>query len=300
MHVPVLLDEVLESLQIKKDGIYVDLTLGRAGHACEILKRIPDGFLIGFDKDIIAIEESRSRLEKIGQNFRLIHADFKNFKHELSKLGINKVDGICVDLGVSSPQLDQKERGFSYKRDGFLDMRMDQNQKLQAWEIVNQWTKEELVKIFINNADVKMPQRIANAIIEKRPINSTMQLVDVIRDSLPAAIVRQKNPAKTVFQAIRIAVNNELESLQQFLDDALGFLKEEGSIAIITFHSIEDRIVKKTFGTLIKNKLDYKIPIQEKKFFSVKTIKPTNEEIKHNRRAKSAKLRVLHKYKEDN
>ena len=295
MHIPVMLNEVIESLDIKQDGIYVDLTLGRAGHSEAILRNIKNGKLIAFDKDKIAIKESWSRLIKISDNFVLIHSDFKNIKDELGKLGINKVDGIIADLGVSSPQLDNKDRGFSYNKDGYLDMRMNQDQSLKAWDIVNNWSVEKLIDIFTNYADVKLPKRIANAIIENRPINSTLQLVDIIKCSLPAKIIRQKNPAKTVFQAIRIAVNNELESLGIILKDSIDILKNGGVLSIITFHSIEDKIVKEFFGELIKSKIDPKLPIQEKKKFFAKTIHPTKDEIQFNKRSRSAQLRVLKK-----
>lgn len=298
MHIPVMLEEVLEALEIRQNGVYVDLTLGRAGHASAILKNIKNGRFVGFDKDIIAIEESQSRLKKINNNFNLIHCDFKYFRNELSKLGITEVDGIIADLGVSSPQLDSSNRGFSYSKNGFLDMRMDQGQSLKAWDIVNTWSKEKLVDIFVNNADVKMPVRVANAIIENRPINSTLDLANVVRASLPARIVRQKNPAKTVFQAIRIAVNNELESLDIILKDSIEILKNNGILAIITFHSIEDRIVKKFFGNLIRSKIDPKLPIQEIQEYKVKTLYPTKKEISSNKRSRSAKLRILKKVKE--
>lgn len=297
MHIPVMFNEVINSLDIKEDGIYVDLTLGRAGHSKEILKHIKNGKLIAFDKDKIAIEESQSRLSKVNNNFILIHSDFKNLKNELAKIGVSKVDGIIADLGVSSPQLDNKDRGFSYSKDCFLDMRMDQDQSLKAWDIVNDWNEEQLITIFINYADVKMPKRIANAIIKNRPINTTFQLVDIIKSCLPAKIIRQKNPAKTVFQAIRIAVNNELESLDVILRDSIEILNKNGTLSIITFHSIEDRIVKKFFGNLVKSKLDYKIPIQEEKEYLVKTIYPTDKEIEENKRSRSAKLRILKKIK---
>lgn len=298
MHIPVMLDEVIKWLNIKSNGIYIDLTLGRAGHSEAILKNITNGMLIGFDKDIIAIEESRSRLKKINNNFKLIHCDYKNLKNELNKLKIDKVDGIIADLGVSSPQLDNPNRGFSYNKEAILDMRMDQGQSLKAWDIVNTWSAEQLVDIFNNNADVKMPKRIANAIIENRPIDTTLQLVEIIKSCLPAKIVSKKNPAKTVFQAIRIAVNNELDSLEKILIDSIDFLKVDGSLLIITFHSIEDKIVKNYFGQLIKSKIDPKLPIQEEKKFKTKTIYPSQKEIAKNKRSKSAKLRVLKKIKE--
>lgn len=297
MHIPVMFNEVIDSLNIKEDGIYVDLTLGRAGHAEGILKHIKNGKLVAFDKDKIAIEKSQSRLSKVSNNFILIHSDFKNLKNELAKIGINHVDGIIADLGVSSPQLDNQDRGFSYSQDCFLDMRMDQEQSLKAWDIVNSWNEEQLITIFVNYADVKMPKRIANAIIKNRPINTTFELIDVIKSCLPAKIIRQKNPAKTVFQAIRMAVNNELESLDAILKDSIEMLNQNGVLAIITFHSIEDRIVKKFFGNLVKSKLDYKIPIQEEKEYLVKSIYPTKKEVEENKRSRSAKLRILKKIK---
>ncbi len=294
-HIPVLLNEVIQALNIKKDGIYLDLTLGRAGHSREILKRIPEGMLVAFDKDINAIIKSNSYLSEVGSNFELVHSDFINIKDTLDKLGIKNVDGILVDLGISSPQIDDKNRGFSYSKDAYLDMRMDQSQELDASMIVNNYSEDELIEIFRNNADVKLPKVIANAIIKNRPINTTEELVNIIRDSLPAKIVRMKNPAKAVFQALRIAVNNELESLKILLDNSMEFLKKDSVLAIISFHSIEDRIVKKYFGNLTKSKIDHKIPIQEEKHWSVKTYSPKEEEIQLNNRARSAKLRVLKK-----
>lgn len=297
MHIPVMFNEIIKSLNIKENGIYVDLTLGRAGHAEGILKNIKNGKLIAFDKDKIAIEESQSRLSKVNNNFILIHSDFKNLKNELAKIGINHVDGIIADLGVSSPQLDNQDRGFSYSQNCFLDMRMDQEQSLKAWDIVNCWNEEQLITIFVNYADVKMPKRIANAIIKNRPINTTFELINVIKSCLPAKIIRQKNPAKTVFQAIRMAVNNELESLDTILKDSIEILNRNGVLSIITFHSIEDRIVKKFFNNLVKSKLDYKMPIQEEKEYLVKTIYPTKKEVEENKRSRSAKLRILKKLK---
>lgn len=299
MHIPVMLEEVINFLNIKEDGIYVDLTLGRAGHSSEILKLIPKGKLICFDKDIIAIEESYSRLIKINNNFQLIHSDFKNMKNELKKMGIEKVDGIIADLGVSSPQIDDPNRGFSYSKNGFLDMRMDQNQNLKAWDIVNNWSYEQLFEIFCNNADVKFPFRIANAIIKNRPIDTTLQLKNVIVKSLPAKIVRLKNPAKTVFQAIRIAVNDEFNAIKQLLHDSLDFLKKNSVLEIITFHSIEDKIVKHFFKELITSKIDSRLPINEIKQYVAKSVNPSKKEIENNNRSRSAKLRILKKIIEE-
>ncbi|MGL5308717.1 MAG: 16S rRNA (cytosine(1402)-N(4))-methyltransferase RsmH [Metamycoplasmataceae bacterium] len=296
-HIPVLLDEVITSLNIKKNGIYLDLTLGRAGHSKEILKRIPNGLLIAFDKDINAIIKSNSYLSKVGSNFKLVHSDFMKIKDVLDSLDIKAVNGILVDLGISSPQIDDKSRGFSYSKDANLDMRMDQSQTLNAHIIVNNYSEFELVDIFKNNADVKLPKAIAKAIIENRPINTTDELVKIIRDSLPAKIVRMKNPAKAVFQAIRIAVNNELDSLKILLEKSVEFMEKDSVLAIITFHSIEDKIVKNFFGNLIKSKIDPKLPIQEVKEWVVKVYLPSEEEIKLNNRSRSAKLRVLTKIK---
>lgn len=297
MHVPVMFKEVITFLNIKEDGIYIDLTLGRAGHSEAVLKLIPKGQLIAFDKDKIAINESNGRLMQINTNYKLIHSDFKFFRNELNKLGIDKVDGIIADLGVSSPQIDDPTRGFSYSKNGLLDMRMNQDQILNAWEIVNKWNLEQLIMIFKNYADVKLPKKIANAIIDNRPINTTFELVSIIKQALPAKIIQMKNPAKTVFQAIRIAVNNEFESLKIMLNDAIHLLNKEGILAIITFNSLEDKIVKNFFGNLIKSKIDPKLPIQEIKNFKVKTINPSKKEIEINKRSRSAKLRILKKIK---
>ncbi len=294
-HIPVLLNEAIDALNIKKDGIYLDLTLGRAGHSREILKRIPDGMLIAFDKDINAIIKSNSCLSKVGNNFKLVHSDFIKIKDTLDQLGIKTVNGILVDLGISSPQIDDKNRGFSYSKDARLDMRMDQSQELDASIIVNNFSEDELITIFKNNADVKLPKVIANAIVKNRPINTTEELVNIIRDSLPAKIVRMKNPAKAVFQALRIAVNNELESLEILLNNSIEFLKKDSVLAIISFHSIEDRIVKKFFGNLTKSKIDPKLPIQEEKDWKVKVYSPKKLELELNNRSRSAKLRVLTK-----
>lgn len=291
-HISVLLNESIEALKIKEDDVVVDLTLGRAGHSQEILKKLKNGMLYSFDKDTQAIKDSSQRLSKIGDNFELIHSDYKNFKKELNKLGVNEVDGILADLGVSSPQLDDAERGFSYNKEARLDMRMDQQQELDAHRIVNEWSEAELVVIFRDYADVMLPQRVAKGIVSNRPIETTLELVDIIRSSLPAPVVRKKNPAKAVFQAIRIAVNGELDSLKEMLEDTTPVIKVGGSVAIITFHSIEDRIVKRFFGQFIKDNTG-KLPIIVEKKWKVKTYKPKKTEIELNRRSRSAKLRVL-------
>ncbi|WP_350224538.1 16S rRNA (cytosine(1402)-N(4))-methyltransferase RsmH [Metamycoplasma equirhinis] len=293
-HIPVLLNEVIESLQIRPNGIYVDLTLGRAGHSQEILKKLENGKLICFDKDIEAINESKTKLAKINCNFILIKNDFRNLKSELEKLGINKVSGIIADLGVSSPQLDNKNRGFSYSQDANLDMRMDLDNKLTAAEIINNYSEIEIEKILYQNADVKLAKLIAKAIVKSRPINTTFELNELLKNTLPAKIVREKNPSKAVFQAFRIAVNDELGALEEMLNQIPELLEVNGKLAIITFHSKEDAIVKKYFQNLnYHDPLLDKLPIQVNKKWRQKTIFPSDNEKQINKRSRSAKLRVI-------
>ncbi|WP_373441342.1 16S rRNA (cytosine(1402)-N(4))-methyltransferase RsmH [Metamycoplasma equirhinis] len=293
-HIPVLLNEVIESLQIKPNGIYVDLTLGRAGHSQEILKKLENGKLICFDKDIEAINESKTKLAKINCNFILIKNDFRNLKSELEKLNINKVSGIIADLGVSSPQLDNKNRGFSYSQDANLDMRMDLDNKLTAAEIINNYSEVEIEKILYQNADVKLAKLIAKAIVKSRPINTTFELNELLKNTLPAKIVREKNPSKAVFQAFRIAVNDELGALEEMLNQIPNLLEVNGKLAIITFHSKEDAIVKKYFQNLnYHDPLLDKLPIQVNKKWRQKTIFPSENEKQINKRSRSAKLRVI-------
>lgn len=294
LHIPVMEKEAIAALCINSHGTYVDLTLGQAGHASQILQLIPHGLLVGFDKDKTAIDASGTRLVQIGTNFQLIHSDFKHFKSELSKLEIFAVDGILVDLGVSSPQLDRPERGFSYNKEAKLDMRMDQTQQFDANQIVNNWSANELAMIFKLYADVKLGHRVANAIIKHRPIETTLQLASVIRASLPAAVVRNKNVVRQIFQAIRIAVNDEINALKIMLKDAISLLKPGGKLAVISFHSLEDQIVKKEFARLTINKTG-KLPIIEQKSYMFKTYKPTSQEVILNRRSRSSRLRVLTK-----
>lgn len=295
-HYSVLLNETIESLDIKPDGVYVDLTLGLGGHSAEILKKLnQQGLLIGFDKDEYAIEKSRQRLSQIADNFILIRSDFRNIRSQLMKLKIDKVDGIIADLGVSSPQLDISERGFSYNKDARLDMRMNQDQEIDAYYIVNNYDEVALTQILIKHADVKLAKQVAKAIIKSRPITTTLELVDVIKSAYPAAILRQKNPAKAVFQAIRIEVNDEFNAIQTMLNDSLDLLKPNGHLAIITFHSLEDKIVKNFFGNLIKDKLPSKMPVNEIKNYNARQIKPSQAELLENKRSRSAKLRVLTK-----
>lgn len=294
-HISVLLNESIDALKIKEDGIYVDLTLGMGGHSSEILKKLKNGLLIGFDKDQFAIEESRKRLSEISNKFVLIHSDFENITEELNKLGITTVDGILADLGISSPQVDNSERGFSYNKNARLDMRMDVSQSLDAHYIVNNYSESDLERIFIDYADVKFAKQVAKVIINNRPIDETLQLADIVRSAYPAKVVKLKNPNKAVFQALRIEVNHEFDSIKNMLNKAINLLNKDGKLAIISFHSLEDKIIKNFFGNLTKDKLPSKLPINEVKNFSVKVINPSKNEELMNKRARSAKLRVLTK-----
>ncbi|ADM21816.1 Ribosomal RNA small subunit methyltransferase H [Mesomycoplasma hyorhinis HUB-1] len=293
-HIPVLLDQVIDQLNIKEDGIYLDLTLGRGGHSSQILKKLTSGKLIVFDKDKQAIEQTKEKLLKISSNIEFIWSDFKDFDQELKKLQINKVDGVLLDLGVSSPQLDQANRGFSYNKQARLDMRMNQAQSFSAYELVNEYSKEKLVNIFTNYGQVPFANNIAENIVKLRPITYTTELVDIIKQSLPNFVLRKKNPAKNVFQAIRIEVNQELESLNIFLSKIDKFLKKDGKLAIITFHSLEDKIVKNYFKQLLKQNQTLFFETTQAKYL-VKTTWANQKEIDNNKRAKSAKLRVLTK-----
>ena len=303
-HVTVLLNEAVEGLNIKEDGIYVDCTLGGAGHSCAILKRLTTGHLYCFDQDQTAIAAARSRLSEISDNFTIIYSNFVNIKAELSNLGLTKVDGILFDLGVSSPQFDTGERGFSYNYDARLDMRMDTNNSLDAYTIVNTWSYEQLVEILFKYADEKFAKRIARKIEQSRvnkPIETTFQLVEIIKEAIPAAARRKGgHPAKRTFQALRIAVNDELNVFDRALKDSLALLNSGGRIAVITFHSLEDKICKYTFNDVTKLKdvppglpiiPDYLLP--KYKLVNKKAIIASKEELEINHRAHSAKLRVI-------
>ena len=303
-HVTVLLNEAVEGLNIKEDGIYVDCTLGGAGHSCAILKRLTTGHLYCFDQDQTAIAAARSRLSEISDNFTIIYSNFVNIKAELSNLGITKVDGILFDLGVSSPQFDTGERGFSYNYDARLDMRMDTNNSLDAYTIVNTWSYEQLVEILFKYADEKFAKRIARKIEQSRvnkPIETTFQLVEIIKEAIPAAARRKGgHPAKRTFQALRIAVNDELNVFDRALKDSLALLNSGGRIAVITFHSLEDKICKYTFNDVTKLKdVPPGLPIipdyllHKYKLVNKKAIIASKEELEINHRAHSAKLRVI-------
>ena len=310
-HITVLLHETVDALSIKPDGIYVDCTLGGAGHSQYLLSQLTTGHLYCFDQDMQAINHAKVRLAKEVEEGKVtfIHANFRQLKKELGKLGVSKVDGILYDLGVSSPQLDQIERGFSYHQNAKLDMRMDQSAPLTAEEIVNEWSYDELVRIFYRYGEEKFSKQIARNIERIRAqhrIETTGELVDIIRDSIPAAARRKGgHPAKRIFQAIRIAVNDELAAIEDSLEQAFEVVSVGGRISVISFHSLEDRIVKTMFkqqSTVEKAPKNLPIlPTEEEKapfqLVNKKPILPSLEEITENSRSQSAKLRVVEKIK---
>ena len=247
MHISVLLDECIKYLNLHDDSIIVDCTLGYGGHSSEILKRIKKGHLYCFDQDSEAIRYSDERLNKIGNNYTIINSNFVNLESELNKQGIKEVDGILYDLGVSSPQLDEDIRGFSFHKDAKLDMRMNQNQVLSAYEVVNEYSQDRLVEILKKYGEEKYASSIAKGIVNNRPINTTLELVDVIKNNVPEKYKREKHPARKTFQAIRIEVNDELRPLYNTVMDCLHCLKKGGRLCIITFHSLEDRTVKQAY-----------------------------------------------------
>ena len=303
-HIPVLLAETIEGLNINPDGIYVDCTMGGAGHSSEILKKLSDkGTLYCFDQDDYAIAKGNERLSKISSNYHIIKSNFLNIKSELSKLGVEKVDGVLYDLGVSSFQFDIGERGFSYHIEGDLDMRMDTNQYLKAYDIVNFYSYDELKNIFFKYGEEKYSGLIAKKIVkerEKKLIATTTELSDIILSAVPSFVRRSgKHPAKKIFQALRIAVNDELNVFENSLNDALDILNVNGRIAVITFHSLEDRICKNIFKSKIDVQLPSGIPVKESdiirafKLINNKVITATDEELKNNNRSHSAKLRII-------
>lgn len=299
-HIPIMLDEVINALNIKEDGKYVDATLGYGGHSAAILKRVKRGYLFAFDQDQSAITFSNERLSNINNNYKIIDSNFVDMKKYFDQLNISGVDGILFDLGVSSPQLDEAERGFSYHHDARLDMRMDQRSDVSAHDVVNKYPLEELAKIFRDYGDEKYSYYIAKKIIqarEKQPINTTHELVDIIKSAIPKKDQIKKHPAKKVFQAIRIEVNKEMEVLTTALVEAINLLNPGGVICVITFHSLEDRVVKNILSKYSKldNKLMRLPSIPEHlqpPLIKTKKIKPSQEEIINNKRARSAILRV--------
>ncbi|PEJ60329.1 MULTISPECIES: 16S rRNA (cytosine(1402)-N(4))-methyltransferase RsmH [unclassified Bacillus (in: firmicutes)] len=306
-HITVLLKETVDSLEINEDGIYVDCTLGGGGHSEYLLSQLSSkGRLIAFDQDETAIKHAKERLKQYENQLTIVKSNFKHIKEELHQLGINEVDGILFDLGVSSPQLDVAERGFSFHQDAPLDMRMNQEQSLSAYEVVNEWTYEQLVKIFFRYGEEKFSKQVARRIEElraKKPIETTFELVDIIKDAIPAPARRTGgHPAKRIFQAIRIAVNDELGVFEEALKDAITLIKPKGRISVITFHSLEDRICKTIFKEASSlPPLPPGLPIIPDEFkpkFKLVTRKPllpTEEELDFNKRARSAKLRVAEK-----
>ena len=306
-HISVLLEEAVNALNLDENSIVVDATLGYAGHSSEILKRIKRGRLFAFDQDSEAIKYSTDRLTSIGTNFTIIKSNFVHLKEKLNELGVEKVDACLFDLGVSSPQLDEQERGFSYHLDAKLDMRMNQEQEFSAYDVVNSYSKEELTKIFNDYGESKFSRNIANKIIEYRKtknIETTLELAEIIKTAVPMKFRIDKHPAKQIFQAIRIEVNHELDVIEPALKQALSMLNVGGRVAVITFHSLEDRIVKRYFKSV--SEIDIKVKglpnipeeyLPDYKLVVNKAILPSKEELENNNRARSAKLRVIEKIK---
>ena len=299
-HVSVLLKPTIDSLNIKEDGIYVDCTLGYAGHSSAILKRLKKGKLYAFDQDEEAISYSMKKLSKISNNYEIIKSNFVNLKEELLKRGITKIDGIMFDLGVSSPQLDDASRGFSFHEDAKLDMRMDKSAKLTAEYVVNNYSFEKLYQVIKNYGEEKYAKQIAREIEkerQKKKIETTLELVNVISKAVPEKYKKLTHPARRTFQAIRIEVNNELGILEKSFNDAIDMLDIDGVIAIITFHSLEDKIAKEVLKIRAKEDPLYKgLPNVPEKYKPelklLKKIKPSKEELLDNNRSRSATLRV--------
>ena len=302
-HKPVLLDECIEALNIRPDGVYVDGTLGRAGHSREIARRLTTGRLICIDRDMAAIEAARERLEPWMERVTLVHSNFSELGAVLQSVGVSGADGMLFDLGVSSPQLDDAARGFSYMQDAPLDMRMDVSAPLNAREVVNGWSYEELRRILFDYGEERYAPAIAKAIVrarEQKPIETTLELVDVIRSAMPAAALREKqHPAKRSFQAIRIAVNDELGAVSRMMRASIDHLNPGGRLCVITFHSLEDRIVKNAMAEAAKGcTCPPSFPVcvcgrtPKVQVLTKKPIIATMEEVRENPRARSAKLRV--------
>ena len=282
-------------MNIREDGTYVDATLGYAGHSGEVLKKLNEkGFLFAFDQDAEAIEYSTEKLSKIGSNFKIIKSNFKDMKNYIHK----EVDGIMFDLGVSSPQLDEADRGFSFHKDAELDMRMDKSNPLTAKKVVNEYSYDELVNIFYKFGEEKYSKSIAKSIIENRPINTTLELAEIIKNSVPISYRNKSHPARKVFQAIRIEVDHELDILEDSLIDAFNLLKVGGRLSVISFHSLEDKIVAHVFNKLCNDDINArKLPMvpEELKARARKIVKltPTDTELDDNNRSRSSKLRVI-------
>ena len=304
-HIPVLLEETIDGLNIKEDGIYVDGTLGGGGHSFHIVSKLKEGKLIGIDQDLNALKKAREVLKPYEENTIFVHNNYVNIPEVLDGLNIDRVDGVLLDIGVSSHQLDEEERGFSYHKDAPLDMRMDRTKDFSAWNVVNEYSVEELNDIIFNYGEERWAKRISEFIVEERKsssIDTTFQLVEVIKKAVPKKAREKEHPAKKTFQGIRIEVNGELDVLKNSIPKIVERLNKGGRLAIITFHSLEDRIVKNIFKDLNKQCIcPPEIPIcvcdkkREVKLITRKPIAPTEEEIKENRRSRSSKLRVVEK-----
>lgn len=302
-HIPVLLQESIEALNIRPDGTYVDLTLGRGGHSETIAEKLDGGRLFCFDKDEEAIEAAADRLARFGDKITFIKSDFREISKQLEQREVHQVDGILMDLGVSSPQLDNVERGFSYTGEAPLDMRMDRQSVMTASDIVNNWDYEDIKKILYEYGEERYAPRIASRIVANRPIRTTTELTEIIKEAMPAKALREKqHPAKRTFQAIRIAVNDELKALEEALEAGERILAPGGRLAVITFHSLEDKIVKRFISSKVKScecPPDFPVCVCGKKptlkHVSRKPILPTEGEITANPRSRSAKLRVAEK-----
>ncbi len=304
-HYSVLASEAIDNLNLKEDGIYVDATLGYAGHSKCILKNINAGFLFAFDVDEEAISYSEKELKTIGNNFKIFHSNFLDMKACLQQENVEKVDGILFDLGVSSPQIDEKERGFSFMQDGPLDMRMDRTQSFSAKTIVNEYDSKDLLSMFYSYGEEPKSKKIVEEILKVRKtkeITTTKELITIIENAVGAKYFYEKHPERQIFQAIRIEVNNELHVLESVLPDAISLLKKGGRIVVITFHSLEDRIVKRIFknfsevNEMVKGLPEIPVEYQPSiKIINKKPIVASKKEIEENTRSKSAKLRVIEK-----
>ena len=302
-HYSVLKNEVIEGLNINPEGIYIDATLGYGGHSEEILKRLRRGFLFAFDQDEDAIHFGQQRLSKVSNNFKIIYDNFENLKECLNKEGITKVDGIVFDLGLSSPQIDETDRGFTFMKDAPLDMRMGKQKKLTAEIVINNYSLEDLINIFFTYGEEKFSKTIAKNIIEyrkKQKITHTKELVEIIKSSVPIKYFLNNHPERQIFQAIRIEVNNELKVLEKALEEAIMLLNPQGRICVISFHSLEDRIVKQIFKKYSEiNKLVKGLPVIPDEYKPLirlvinKPIVATEKELAENSRSKSAKLRII-------
>ena len=303
MHKSVLLNESINGLNIKEDGIYVDCTLGYAGHSSEILKRLKKGYLYACDQDDEAILASKAKLNSIASNYEIIKSNFVNLKEELNKRGVTKVDGILFDLGVSSPQLDNAYRGFSYHEDAKLDMRMDKDNPLSAYQVVNDYSESDLITIFYRYGEERYSKSIARKIVDYRKnkkIETTLELVEIIKSAVPEKYKRETHPAKRCFQAIRIEVNKELEVFEIALKDAIEILNTNGRICVITFHSLEDKICKEIFKKNSEvNKVFKGLPNIPKEYMPrlkiIGKYTPTKEELDDNNRSRSSTLRIAEK-----